>query len=218
MLLYTLPRLSSFNLDRQKAFLAKRAISQGIPINTEQLIPFSAKAIPILSRPKVKLLAFDFIPIGTDDYNLNWPGPPRRKLTWADVKFYRPEVEIDVPAPSDITFFFWIKADRGWWPDPTLGFFSVKILKDRKTPRIEDISCPSASGSGKPPQNAPPEGSIGSFWLGCTKKGKVRGNEGKDNDRHARVYMECFDLIVCEIPLDWSWENDQSPRHTVRCC
>jgi hypothetical protein len=67
-----------------------------------------------------------------------------------------------------------------------------------------DFAAGSVSGTGR-------------FWLVCTKKGKVKGNESKDG-REAKVYLESFD-IASDIDLGtWTW-GVTAPRntHRVRC-
>ena len=140
---------------------------------------------PIPAIEEVTLITLDFYPNGTSNYNINWPGPPRRKLKWQDVKAYTPIISLDKNSPREMTLFFWIKADRTMWSDPTLGFLKVTIPAGSKIPQMGSIHYPSASGEGVAPQGAPPSNNddnrtYDAFWLGCTKRGKVKGNEGKD--------------------------------------
>lgn len=175
-------------------------------------------ALTVASLPAVavRLLPFDYSPIDGSEYALNWPGPPRRELRWEDVKIYRPSVRLDNPAPAEIAFSFWVKEDRSWWFDKTLGLVRVTFRQGEMLPSDADIIGPSASGSGKAPFDAPSH-ATGGFYLGCTKKGKVKGSEDK-NGREATVYMERFSVASTGgVPVDWYSESDQSPRHKIRC-
>jgi hypothetical protein len=75
------------------------------------------------------------------------------------------------------------------------------------------LRSPSASGSGKAPIGAP-DNAIGGFYLGATKKGKVKGSEDK-NGREAEIYVMLFTEAHHFPSVD---ENrPESPRHKVRC-
>jgi hypothetical protein len=161
----------------------------------------------------------DFVP-DDDNFDINWPGPPRRELRFSDVEKFWPILTLKHAVPTDVTLHFWIKADRTGWPDPTLGsFFANYSAGFRST---LDVHYPNAVGDSEAPSNAPSSGELRLlFWLGCTKAGRVKGNEGRDDDGHARVYLEMFREVV---PTGYSLAGDpndddlwQSERHTVEC-
>ena len=138
------------------------------------------------------VVSVDFTP-EDGNYDVNWPGPPRRPWTEADKDFYQVRATISDPAPEDFKLGFWIKEDRSWWPDPTLGSILVSFTNG------------SIQGNGR-------------FWLVCTKKGKVKGSEGKGDDQHANVYLESFDIAAEVDSNTWTWDYD-APRitYTVNC-
>jgi hypothetical protein len=162
----------------------------------------------------------DFVP-DDDNYDINWPGPPRRKLRYSDVEKYWPILTLKHAVPTDVRLHFWIKADRTAWPDPTLGSFYADYSAGFRIPLLE-VHYPNAVGDAVAPLNAPSSGETRAlFWLGCTQAGKVKGNEGRDDDGHARVYLEMFrELVPTGYSLAGDPDNDdlwQSGRHTVEC-
>jgi hypothetical protein len=164
----------------------------------------------VVSIEQVTLLSVDFTPVDSSNYNLNWPGPPRRMLKWSDVKIYKPIVKIE-PIARDVTLYFWVREDRAGC-DLDLGMFYVTIKAGNTEPNDSDIIGPSASGSGKAPIGAP-NNAIGGFYLGATKKGKVKGSEDK-NGRESEIYVMLFKGYPSWI---YGIENPpESPRHTVR--
>jgi hypothetical protein len=189
-----------------------------------QLTEMAQKLTPVVSVsacvdtsfPEFHLRPIDYQPID-GDYGMNWCGPPRQNLDWSCVEFYKPIVELKSSARCDVYFVIVIREDVSWWFDNELGLFSVTIRQGNKVPKDEDIIC-RATCSINAPQNSP-DCSTGSFWLGCTKKGKVRGNEGKSDGRSADVFIEISSYLfewggVRYIEMD---DNKQSPRHTIRC-
>ena len=148
------------------------------------LMPTGLKA----QEPYVRITFVDFQP-EHGNFDVNWPGPPRRAWTEADKKYYKARIELLEPAPCTITFFFWIKGDRTLWFDYNLGFFSATF------PMGERIATPR-------------------FWLVCTKAGKVKGCDGK-NGNCARVYLEPVDLARTDCPI--YWEN-KAKRYTHSIC
>lgn len=159
--------------------------------------------------------AFDFLPQpgGHDHYDIKWPGAPTQPLHWNNVTFYVPSVSLTAPAPTDVTLCFWIKDDVSMWWDTTLGTFCVTIHKGATRPTAPaDIKAPTGDA---PPAGAPNFHS-GAFWLGCTKKGKIKGSESK-NGQDADVYIESFEVLSTGVPLTWKTTASQSPRHRVQC-
>jgi hypothetical protein len=152
-----------------------------------------------------RIKALDFGPVSGSSYDLDWPGPPRRPPRYTDVKHYRPVIELEAPATEPIYQGFWVKEARRFWPDPTLGSFNSRFDVGSTTPA--EIATVNYGVGGDPPSGAP-QRTVGSFWLTATQRGKIRGNEGKGDDGHARVYLEAFAYGGSNPP--------KSSTHTVR--
>jgi hypothetical protein len=154
----------------------------------------------------VKVKTLDFVPASGSSYDLNWPGPPRRNLQYADVKHYTPSIVLDSPTPRRLTLGFWVKESRSLWFDDMLGSFTAIFNRCSTVP--DDIVCVNVGVGGQTPAGAPAQ-TRGTFWLGATKKGKVRGNEGRGDDRDAEVYLEAFEYF--SLPGE-----SQSRKHHIR--
>lgn len=146
------------------------------------------------TRPTQSLVKVNFIDFAPQDgdYDLNWPGPPRRPWTNADKEYYKATIELDVPAPETFNLHFYVKESK-FGSDPKLGYFTATFNRDAKR-------------------------SQPTFWLVCTKAGKVKGNVGKGDDRHANVYLESNGL-ASDVDLDtWTWEITASRwEHDINC-
>ncbi len=152
----------------------------------------------------------DFRPETGNSYNIEWTGPPRRALTYSDVKFYIPLIDLSGPATTDHLRRFQIKVDRSWWWDKQIGEFEAIYLTGQIEPSV--IRYASALEDALPPANAPAE-TTKKFWLGCTRKGKVKGNIDKHSSS-ARVYLEEEDR---QLSANTILIGRISPRHTVKC-
>lgn len=152
----------------------------------------ASQAIPSASR--ISATSYNFV-AEDSDYDLNWPGPPRRTWQEGDKEYYLATVELSGPAPEDFSLGFWIKHNKKFWFDPTLGYFMVNFTKG------------SSTGTGR-------------FWLVCTKKGKVKGNDGK-NGKHAKVYLEAFSIASDIDERTWAFEGIADgvgrPEHKCNC-
>jgi len=113
--------------------------------------------------------------------------------------------------PTDWWLDFWVKEERNLAPDPTLG--SVRALFQPGARTAHDFVTVN-HGVGGTPAPGSPQRTNGSFWLGVTKAGKIRGNEGKEDDGYARVYLETFSEL--KDPRAPSLRQKKSRRHTVR--
>jgi hypothetical protein len=140
----------------------------------------------------IKVTSVDF---AADDgnFNLNWPGPPRRPWVEADKEYYTVTVNLSDRAPEAFTFGYYVKENRRWWFDPSLGYLTISFAQGASTAQ-------------------------GKFWLVCTKKGKIKGSLGKGDDCHGIVYLEDSGLAY-ERDLDnWYYLYEASRKeHTVRC-
>jgi len=145
----------------------------------------------------------DFRPPGSAGWNVKWvqPGQP---LQWSDVKKYPVDMALKDPTASAVTYDFEVRAAR-WWivRDPLLGRLEAHFPSGSQTP--DRILYKANAGANVTPPGA--QDITGAFWLGCTgKRGRVRGNAGHDNDRHAKVYLKFV----------WPVEA-KSPEHVIRC-
>lgn len=156
-----------------------------------------------------RITSFDFSPNGTSNYDMTCRD---RKPTYSDVKLFTPSITLSNPSPQTFTYAFEVKEDKTW-TDPTLGVFSMTILAGQSS--FSSISTPANGGSGSQyvPSGANDPETQG-FWLACTAKCKVRGNQAAGDDGHANVYIEMIDLGQPNFPITG---NDQSSRHAVRC-
>jgi len=163
-------------------------------------------------REYIVKMKMDFKPV-SGNYHLNWPGPPRRQWKYSDRKEYRPTFTISHGRPPMGTVQILIKEDktgtdpilaRGRYNGDRFWINNSTLARERGAPaRTYDV-----------------------FWLVCTKKRRVKGDYGKGDDEHARVYMEVVDASFGgEFCPSWpggsKWAvhfyKTQSPRHTVRC-
>ena len=164
------------------------------------------------AKQTLSLVQFDFH-AQDGDYNLNWPGPPRRRALWSDVELYVPDLTTNQNPINDFTLCFDIKEDRSYWFDIELGFFCATWTHGTSTP-VSFNYVSQGPDATDVPDGAPASINNG-FWLVCTKLGKVKGNDGKGDDGHANVYLQMFDVIsASEIAFSGSSE---SGRRTVKC-
>ncbi len=141
-------------------------------------------------------------------YDLNWPGPPRRPWTYQDRKDYAPTITLEEPAPFAFTIKIKVKESH-WWFDPTLGEFEASFQPDR----VGATSFKTFNPEYPEIHQVPRVTADPFFWLVCTERGRVKGNTGKGDDRHAEVYIQ-HDSENNEII---SMNKAKSDNHTVRC-
>lgn len=167
-----------------------------------------------LCVPNIDVSRFGFRPKDGAQFNINWPGPPRRPIRWSDVKMYLPVLKLREPSPSNTEYHLRVMQDRKWWFDRELGYIKVVIRYGRTEPLDEDIFGP--SGNGTAPSGAP-TWYRGGFYLGCTKRGNVKGNVAHAG-RSANVYVQwlyTYEHCLYEDPV---WHDAiESPRHSVSC-
>ena len=156
-----------------------------------------------------RITSFDFSPNGTSSYDITCTD---KKPTYADVKLFTPAITLSNPSPQTFTYSFEVKEDKTW-SDPTLGVFTMTIQAGHSS--FSSISTPADGGSGSQyvPTGANNPETQG-FWLACTAKCKVRGNQASGDDGHANVYIEMIDLGQPGFLITG---NDQSSRHAVKC-
>lgn len=127
------------------------------------IVALHINCLPRPERTFVEIAAVDFS-ADDGDYDINWPGPPRRAWTDADREYYTATVVLTNPAPCNLQLVFRVRWDRETVSDKDLGRFSVTV--------------PMGSTKG-----------TGQFWLVCTKEGRVKGNIDKDNSS-ASIYCD----------------------------
>ena len=126
----------------------------------------------------------DFSP---DDGNwiVNWPGPPRRAWTAADVEYFTPTIELAYKLNFDLVLQVDVIEDRGWpFENIRLGRFYAEFEAGKVLPSVIRANNDSLEQSrGLPPRT------FGKFWLVVTKAGKLRGNSEKEDNGHANVFL-----------------------------
>ena len=158
--------------------------------------------------------SLDFAPRGGGTYNIDWAGPPRRDLAYSDVRHYVPRIELTRPTPRRIILYYEIYESR-FFGDTTLGYFWADIPGGATVP--SQIVYLSDGGEDARVPTGAPQQTIGSFWLGCTKKGITRGNLGKGDSHHAAVYFKSFSIMgTPEGPVTVGGDT-RSNTHDVYC-
>lgn len=155
----------------------------------------------------VNITGYDFRP-QTGGFNAEWPGPPRHRLRYEEVKPFVLTFSVQRPPSARITVNFWVMEERTLW-DATLG----RVIVEFDPSGDITVRYPSSSGNGQAPEGAPAQ-TVGSFWLGCTEQGRVRGNEARGDDRHARVYLKMFSVFTGGTV---NGPGISRPSHDVRC-
>lgn len=118
------------------------------------------------------------------NYNITTPSGP---LTYADVEHYTVNIRLDRDAPCNFSRKFEIKEDRVIG-DHKLGEFTATFTKGSRTPSISYArQCCDATAY---PSGAPSTLTDGTFWIGCTKRGKTKANGKKGDDGHAKIRLE----------------------------
>ncbi|UCF06579.1 MAG: hypothetical protein JSV33_06005 [bacterium] len=168
----------------------------------------------------IRITKLDFVPKRGRSYNINWPGPPRRLLRYADVKHFKPLIELKTKAPIGFLLMINVKEYREAWgvdelvSDIELTYFTARFEVGKRIPTeikmVNHIKGPPRDPGGSPRYT------FGSFWLGASKRGRIRGNIGTGDDRHARVYLELFSLWVPEVRGYQLTGKKKSRKYRVR--
>jgi hypothetical protein len=156
----------------------------------------------------VELQTRDFSPRdGT--WDINWPGPPRADLTFNNAERFTINLQLDRNAPRTFSRDFLISADRTFGRQ-TLGRFTATFAMGSRTPTI---SYPSeCCGAERIPAGTPANLTDGTFWMGCTKEGRVKANGPRDDDQHARIRLEKVNKSDSV-----GVKHKYSPDHDVNC-
>ena len=153
-------------------------------------------------------MSLDFEPQSGSSYTIEWK---EVQLHYDDVKHFVPSISLDHALETAQSITFEIMVDRSWRRDPKIGWFLAEFDAGAKTPK--QIKTPNNIPGVTNPIQSPPV-TEGSFWLGCTKKGRVKGNESKDNDSHAVVYFQ----VSSGLYVDGRRLTDtRSVSHVVEC-
>ena len=146
----------------------------------------------IAGNVKIFLQSADFTP-QDGDYNVDWPGPPRRKWRESDKEYYNITATLSRPALEDFSMGFYIKEEIEGWFDKEIGYAFVNF---------NDVS---AEGTG-------------TFWLVGTKERKIKGNSNK-NGKVATLYLEPFEIVSGVDIHGWSLSTRTfaSKKHKVIC-
>jgi hypothetical protein len=151
----------------------------------------------------------DFRPVD-GNYNLNWPGPPRRALNYNDVEHYTIDMQLDRDAPCNFSRTFQIRENR-WWGWDTLGEFTANFTEGSRVPSISySRQC---CGASRYPAGAPSILADGTFWIGCTKKGKTKANGEKGDNRNATIRLEKLNKNDGIGVSGYKF----SPQHAINC-
>jgi len=155
----------------------------------------------------VVLSKIDFAP-QDGSWNLNWPSP-RHSLVFAEAKRFRVILELDRNAPETFSRDFLIKEDR-WFGWETRGQFTATFNAGSRTPVISypSVCC----GADTIPSGTPATLSDGTFWMGCTRLGKVKANGPHGDDGNARLRLEKVNKSD-----DIGVQHKFSPAHEVNC-
>jgi hypothetical protein len=142
-------------------------------------------------KPNVFQAKLDFVPISRNDYLVNWPGPPRRRLTNSDLYFFTPIIELEGPAPAMFSRWYDIMADG---PDDFIGSF--KVTFNQGSTRPDKIEYPVVLPESDAEAPAGEGDEVGRFWLGCTMRGYLRGNAGNLGHRQLHLYIARSQMVV----------------------
>jgi hypothetical protein len=113
------------------------------------------------------------------------------KLPWSNskwtekrAKYYTPTITIDKALPVDIKLKVWVKEDKTADADDHLGTSWVRFKAGQTTGEFYTNNDDEAQERGFPARTQ------GKFWLVATKERKPKGNVGKGDDDHAKVFMD----------------------------
>jgi len=147
----------------------------------------------------------DFTP-KDDTYNINWTG---NKNAYSLVEHYVVHFQLDRNAPENFGIPIDIQEKR-WYGWSSIGYISAKFAEGAKTPTFEyKRQC---CGASTYPDGTPEVITDGTFWIGCTKKGKIKANGPKGDDSNATMRLHV---------IEWSYKvrvsETNSPKHEVNC-
>lgn len=125
-------------------------------------------------------------PFTGSNVDIDWVNPGNN-LNYSNVKIYTPIVQLENPAPRNLSFNINVWESRSVFSDYLLGSFSAYINQGSQS--VTSVNTPNFNTSANVVPVGAPAYETRGFWLGCTKKGKVRGNEGRGDNSQADVYL-----------------------------
>jgi hypothetical protein len=174
----------------------------------------------------LEIIDFDFKAVNESDneYYRN-QGYYKLKCTdehmqYSDVKFFKPIIKLDRPAPTGINMTCIIYTEYTF-DDPKTGIFTLRFEKDDIEPsgislsnNISEVNALLDQDIQRMPVGAPELETRG-FWLGCTKNCIVRGNGKKSHGSDLKVYLKVIEYIP-DNPLALIIP-DKSVSRQVKC-
>lgn len=155
----------------------------------------------------------DFAPRDGGSFDIEQPNP-RRQWTYADRREYVPNFTFENGTPPMRGTIVHIKEDkRGRDPILAIGVFNGTSFRIINSILSRDRGAPFSTD--------------GAFWLVCTQRGKVKGDVGKGDNRHAKVYMRLISQTLVGNFCSAAWtdgprfrvrlKTSESPRHDINC-
>ncbi|HPT50156.1 MAG TPA: hypothetical protein PLS67_12925 [Accumulibacter sp.] len=169
-------------------------VFRSLALSTLLLSSLTALAqAPAATEVSLKLNAADFAPTEGKSFDPKWAGPPRKAWTEGDKKTYTLTARLSAPAQEDFSFAFLVKENKTWDLDPVLSSVIVKFNKGETVGQS-------------------------SFWLVCTRDGRIQGNLGREFDGYGNLYLAANALVT--DPLLDTWKLSVSiptTPHPVQC-
>ncbi len=154
---------------------------------------------------------------------LTFSGPSTvawKKEKWVESRasYYVPTLKIDKALPVSMTLKVKVMEDRRFVKDPKLGHFFAKFPAGKTTAEVWTENNSLAQSRGFPAKTPK------KFWLVAGKKKRIRGNTGRGDDDHAKVYIEAKSPNVktmsngktCALIVRRHKSARQSARKTVK--
>ena len=177
---------------------------------------------PGIAEPRhfhYKIFLRDFAAVDGGEYTIHCSG---NKVTWDDVKLFRPILELDRPFEGGeyMAVGIRVRKEKALWPDQTIGRVTAFIMRGQSEPDPE-TGLYGRIGNGEAPTNAPPPGGLkNGFYLCCTKKCKVKGSEGKDGSSatiHLDIEGWSYYGYDPGVILSSEYGRQSSASHEVKC-
>jgi hypothetical protein len=143
-------------------------------------------------------------------------------MQYSDVKFFRPIIKLNRPAPTGINMTVIIYTEYTF-DDPKIGIFNVRFEKGEDEPSSISLSndIPTVNILLNQDIQRMPVGSENhlietrGFWLGCTKNCAVRGNGKKSHGDDLKVYLK-IDQFTSDKLVALVYPDKSESRH-VKC-
>ena len=109
---------------------------------------------------------------------------PKKAWGARNAALYTPTFRINRSLPVTVEFGAKVMEDIRLWPDRKLGSFLVRFPAGSTRGQVRTENNAVARSRGFPAVTR------NTFWLVATKKGRIRGNTGRGDNGHAKVYIE----------------------------